>query len=188
VLQVSGSIIIPSVELLKVKVSQQFAFFWCCSGPSLSQVQVELLKVKVSQQFTFSGAAGLCGSIIIQVQVELLKVKVSQQFTFSGAGRLCCTIIPSECVESESIPTVHFCWLRLLAHPHQVTGELLKVKVSQQFCFSRLQVVVPSLSQVQVELSKSPNSSLPCAIQFTTQCIQQLFCYRPGGTHYPKRC
>jgi hypothetical protein len=52
--------------VLKVKVSQQFAFSGAagCAVPSLSQVQVELLKVKVSQQFAFSGAAG-CGSIII---------------------------------------------------------------------------------------------------------------------------
>jgi hypothetical protein len=34
-----------------------------CAVPSLSQVQVELLKVKVSQQFVFSGAAGCAPSI-----------------------------------------------------------------------------------------------------------------------------
>jgi hypothetical protein len=42
--------------VLKVKVSQQFFPFFGAAGcavPSLSQVQVELLKVKVSQQFTF---------------------------------------------------------------------------------------------------------------------------------------
>jgi hypothetical protein len=52
------------VELLKVKVSQQFV--WCCgcAVPSLSQVQVEL-KVKVSQQFT----------LVLQVAVPSLSHK-----------------------------------------------------------------------------------------------------------------
>jgi hypothetical protein len=121
------------------KVSQQFTFWLRFAVPSLSQVQVELLKVKVSQQFTFvgsvglavhhypnvqvellkvsiptvsfSGAAGCAVPSLSQVQVELLKVKVSQQFAFLVL------VVPfhhypstSRIVESKSIPTVHFFW------------------------------------------------------------------------------
>jgi hypothetical protein len=76
------SIIIPSTSEVESKVSQQFFLVLqgCC--PSLSQVQVELLKVKVSQQFVFSGAAGCAVPSLSQVQVEVLKVKVSQQLLF----------------------------------------------------------------------------------------------------------
>jgi hypothetical protein len=84
VLQVVRFIIIPSTSRIVESKSIPTVFVGSVglAVPSLSQVQVELLKVKVSQQFTFSGAAGLAVPSLSQVQVELLKVKVSQQFAF----------------------------------------------------------------------------------------------------------
>jgi hypothetical protein len=62
------SIIIPSTSrIVESKVSQQFTFSGAagCAVPSLSQVQVEVLKVKVSQQLLFFWCCRLCGTIII---------------------------------------------------------------------------------------------------------------------------
>jgi uncharacterized membrane protein len=94
-LQVCSIIIPVQVEVLKVKVSQQFTFSGAvgCAVPSLSHVQVELLS-KVSQQFTCY-SVGLAVPSLSQLQVESLKVKVSQQFAFSGAAGCGSIIIPS---------------------------------------------------------------------------------------------
>jgi hypothetical protein len=103
---------------------------------SLSQVQVELLKVIPTVYFV--GSLGLTVPSLSHVQVELLKVKVSQQFTFFWCYRLCSSII---------IPS---------------TSRIVESKVSQQFTFSGAAGLVPSLSQVQVEVLKVkyPNSLL----------------------------
>jgi hypothetical protein len=132
-----------------------------------------MLKVKYPNSL-FSGAAGCVVPSLSQVQVELLKVKYPNSLLFWCCGSI---IIPStsRIVESK-VPTVHFvgslgfsCTIIIQC----TSRELLKVKVSQQFTFSGAAgCVVPSLSQVQVEvLKENPNSLLFWCCRFSGSII-----------------
>jgi hypothetical protein len=77
--------------------------------PSLSTYQVELLKVKVSQQFTFSGAAGLYGSISIQGTGWVVKGKYPNSLLFLVLQVVRFIIIPNyriELLRNWKYPTV----------------------------------------------------------------------------------
>jgi hypothetical protein len=111
VLQVCGSIIIPSTSrIVEVKVSQQFTFFCRFSCTSLSQLQVELFESKSIPTVHF-GAAG-CDFHPSLSSTGIVESKSIQQF---------CLFFLVQVVQFPS-----------LSH---VTSRIVEVKVSQQFTF-----------------------------------------------------
>jgi hypothetical protein len=82
VLQVAVPSLSIQVEIVESKNPNSSLFWLSCAVPSLSQLQVELLKVKVSQQFTLLVLQVVADHHYPKYRL-LLKVKVSQQFALS---------------------------------------------------------------------------------------------------------